>query len=103
MRRVAQGIGLAVLLTGCADRTLVVESDTSWAGSVDKVGQVSGQGGTRIELEPSAGHQCWDLHKTTSAGTLRAYVRDKSNFTGTDTEGDMTTTAPDGHATGCVG
>jgi hypothetical protein len=91
-----------MLLTACADKRLHVESDTSWAGNVDNFGEITGHGNSEVELEASGGRQCWDIHKTTSAGTLRAYVRDKKNLLGTDTDGDMTTTEANGHVTGCT-
>jgi hypothetical protein len=91
------------LLAGCAERTLMIESDTSWSGNVQQVGAINGQGGAELELPSTGGRLCWDLQKGTTAGTLRAYVRDKKNFFGTDTDGDMATTEPNGLITGCTG
>ena len=68
--------GLAVLAfaMGCGGTTLVVDSDTSWAGTVDGYGAISGRLRAEYELE-DAGGRCWTVSKTTEAGTLRVYSR----------------------------
>ena len=69
-----------VLLCACNKTTLVIESDTSWAGSIDGVGQVADRGDARFELPNVKQENCWELRKTSSAGTLRAYAEDDTWF-----------------------
>ena len=92
----------AFVLIGCTDKTLHVESDTSWAGTIDRFGGVAGQGNAQYDLGGVAGQVCWKIAKTTTAGTLRAYADDKTWFgLGTEVDGEATTTAPAGEVQGC--
>lgn len=89
-------------VAGCGDKVLYVESNAPWAGNVDGIGDVSGSGNMDFDVSEVNGEVCWTLHKTTLAGTLRAYVRDEGMFgAGADIEGLETTTAPYGEIGGC--
>lgn len=92
-----------LLLCGCSGKTLVVESDTSWAGEIDRQGTVAGTGGHEFALGGYQGEVCWTLAKTTSLGTLRAYARDDTWFgLGSQVDGEAVTTAPNGQVAGCA-
>jgi hypothetical protein len=92
-----------VLLCACNKTTLVVESDTSWAGSIEGVGQVADRGDARFELPDLKRESCWELRKTSSAGTLRAYAEDDTWFgLGSEIDGEAVTTAPNGVVRGCA-
>jgi hypothetical protein len=93
---------LLVLAMGCGGATLVVDSDTSWAGTVDSYGSISGRLGAKYDLG-DAGGSCWTVSKTTEAGTLRVYSS-RSEWFGLEHEvsGESTTTQPMGTVTGCV-
>jgi hypothetical protein len=96
------GLTLLVLLTGCGGTTLVVESDTSWAGSVDGFGSISGRFRAEYDLGDADG-KCWTVSKTTEAGTLRAYSKTSEWFgLGNQVSGESKTTEPMGTVTGCV-
>jgi len=100
--RVCWGPAVLALLTGCGGTALVIESDTSWAGSVDNYGAISGQGKAEYDLG-DAGRSCWTLAKTTEAGTLRVYSRTSQWFgLGDEVNGESRTSAPMGTVTGCV-
>jgi hypothetical protein len=45
---------LAVLVLGCGGTNLVVDSDTSWAGSVDGLGSISGRGHAEYDVSHTA-------------------------------------------------
>ncbi len=88
--------------TACGDKVLYVESNASWAGTVDGLGAVSGAGSTDFDVSEVEGEVCWTLRKTTLAGTLRAYVKDEGPFgAGSDIEGLETTSEPYGEIGGC--
>jgi|SRR5687768_3234744 len=93
------------LLTSCGGRTLRIESDTSWTGTVGGI-PVSGHGSLDMELPARNGGRgavCWDIRKTSEAGTLRAHVEQSTFFgLGSVVEGEMTTTAPFGVVAGCA-
>lgn len=96
------GLALLVLVMGCGGTTLVVESDTSWAGSVDGSGAIAGRYRAEYDLAGAAG-TCWTVSKTTEAGTLRVYSRTSEWFgLGDEVSGESTTTEPMGTVTGCV-
>lgn len=93
---------LSLVLLGCGDKTLYVESNAPWEGTVDGVGSVSGTGNEDFDVSEQDGEICWTLRKTTLAGTLRAYVEDESMFgLGVAVEGLETTTQPYGEVGGC--
>jgi hypothetical protein len=95
---------LAVLacMMGCGGTTLVVDSDTSWAGSVDGYGTIAGHLKAEYDL-PAGGGQCWTISKATEAGTLRVYSKTSEWFgLGNEVSGESTTTQPMGTVTGCV-
>lgn len=93
---------LVLGLAGCDEKVLIIESNTAWQGDVTYVGGVSGQGGASIDLSDVPSDVCWTLRKTTSAGTLRAYLKDDTWFgLGKEVDGDQTTTAPNGEIGGC--
>jgi hypothetical protein len=92
-----------ILVCACSGKTLVVESDTSWSGTIDRLGTVAGRGGREFGLGGLQGEVCWTLVKTTSLGTLRAYARDETWFgLGAEVDGDASTTAPNGQVAGCA-
>jgi hypothetical protein len=92
----------ALLLLGCDEKSLVIESDTAWTGSINHLGPVSGEGSGEFDLSDFPSDVCWQLRKTSSAGTLRAYLRDETWFgLGKEIDGDQTTTAPSGEVRGC--
>ncbi len=96
--------GLAVLafVMGCGGATLVVDSDTSWAGTVDGYGAISGRLRAEYDLGDAGGH-CWTVSKVTEAGTLRVYSNRSEWFgIGNEVSGESTTTQPMGTVTGCV-
>ena len=96
------GLALLALVMGCGGTTLVVESDTSWAGSVDGYGAISGRFRTEYDLG-DAGRSCWTVSKTTEAGRLRVYSKTSEWFgLGDEVSGESTTTQPMGTVTGCV-
>ncbi len=91
-----------LLLAGCDERFLVIESDTSWEGEIRYLGEVGGNGNAEIDLSDEPADVCWTLRKTTAEGTLRAYLRDETWFgLGEEVDGDQTTTAAEGEVTGC--
>ena len=96
------GLALLALVTGCGGTTLVVESDTSWAGSVDGYGSIAGRFRTEYDLGDADGN-CWTVSKTTEAGTLRVYSKTSEWFgLGDQVSGESTTTEPMGTVVGCV-
>jgi hypothetical protein len=95
-------LALLALVMGCGGTTLVVESDTSWAGTVDGFGPISGRLAAEYDLQDAAG-KCWTVSKVTEAGTLRVYAKTSEWFgLGTEVSGDLTTTQPRGTVVGCV-
>jgi hypothetical protein len=93
---------LFLALAACESKELVIESNTVWAGSITGYGPVEGQGNAVIDLTDAPSDVCWTLRKLTSAGTLRAYLRDETWFgLGREIDGDQTTTAPGGEIGGC--
>jgi hypothetical protein len=100
--RASWGLVVLALLMGCGGTTLVVESDTSWAGSVDRYGAIAGRLRAEYDLGDAAG-TCWTVSKTTEAGTLRAYAKTSEWFgLGDEVSGESTTTQANGVVTGCV-
>lgn len=94
---------LAVLvLAACDEKTLVIESNTAWTGTITYGGSVSGTGSATVDLSDVPSDVCWTLRKTTSAGVLRAYLRDETWFgLGEEIDGDQTTVEPNGEVSGC--
>lgn len=89
-------------LAACETKELVIESNTAWAGEITGYGAVAGEGNAVIDLTDAPSDVCWTLRKTTSAGTLRAYLRDETWFgLGNEIDGDQTTTLPNGEIGGC--
>jgi hypothetical protein len=94
---------LAVVLTACGGKTLVVESDTAWSGTIDGVGQVAGRGKATYDLDAMRNESCWTITKTTEAGTLRVYAEQSTFFgLGNEVHAETTTSAPKGVASGCI-
>jgi hypothetical protein len=92
-----------LVIAGCGDRVIHIESDTSWSGTIDGVGAVSGRGGKTFALDAVSSPVCWTITKTTEAGTLRVYSEASTWFgLGEDIEAEQTTTEPNGDVTGCV-
>ena len=103
MARAPFWVVIGFVATACGSKTLVVESDTSWAGAVGEVGSVEGRGRATYELSATADRICWSLAKLSEAGTLRAYAQRSTFFgLGSDVEAEATTTAPLGSVTGCI-
>jgi hypothetical protein len=101
--RYASVLTLSLALAACGGKTLVVESDTEWAGTAGGVGDVAGRGSARYGLDPNADESCWSLSKLTEAGTLHAYAETSTWFgLGSDVSGEMKTSAPMGSVQGCV-
>ncbi len=95
-------LAAAVLLGACDDKDLVIESNTTWTGKVDKVGTLSGRGSARYKLDVP-GQICWEFTKTSTYGILRVYAEDKTWFgLGTQVDSDDNTTAPNGKVIGCA-
>jgi hypothetical protein len=100
--RTPYGLALLALVMGCGGTTLVVQSDTSWAGSVDGYGAISGRLRAEYDLGDGAG-RCWTVSKATEAGTLRVYSKTSEWFgLGNEVSGESTTTQPMGTVTGCA-
>lgn len=95
---------LVLLLCACGDERLFIESDTSWSGTVDGVGLVSGHGDEEFDLAAEGDQApCWTLNKTTDAGTLRAYAEADTWFgLGVGVHGEATTREARGQVRGCV-
>ena len=96
------------MLSACSGKTLHVESDTSWSGSVDQFGSVEGHGNAQYDLGATHGQVCWKIDKATTAGVLRAYADDDTWFgmhvnlgMGSEIDGESSTTAPSGSVEGC--
>jgi hypothetical protein len=101
MKRALLWLGV-VLLAGCSGKTLHVESNTTWAGNIDKYGAVAGQGNAAFDLGDIYGEVCWKIGKTAPIGVLRAYSDDDTWFgLGSEVDGDQTTTLANGEVTGC--
>lgn len=89
-------------LMGCDSKELVIQSNTGWEGTVAGIGTIAGQGNDVIDLSDAPSDVCWELRKTTSAGVLRAYLRDETWFgLGTEYDGDQATSEPGGQIGGC--
>jgi len=102
MRRAALAVLALALLAGCDGKVLVIESNTLWSGQVTGIGQIADSGSAEIDISDAPSSVCWTLTKRTSAGTLRAYLRDETWFgLGTEYDGDSTTSEPGGSVTGC--
>jgi len=102
MKRPLQWLAVAALLGACNDKDLVIESNTTWTGTVDRIGTLTGRGNARYQLDVP-GQICWDFHKTSTFGVLRVYAEDKTWFgLGTEVDSDDTTIEPNGHVTGCA-
>jgi hypothetical protein len=100
--RASWSLALLAFVLGCGGTTLVVDSDTSWAGTVDGYGPISGRLKAEYDLQ-DAGGRCWTVSKATEAGTLRVYSKRSEWFgLGTEVSGEATTTEPMGTVTGCV-
>ncbi len=90
---------VVLLLAGCSQPDLVVESDTVWTGNVigsSSTSQVEGSGNKTYQLR--SGQTCWNFKKVTEQGNLRAYAKVRGNRT----SGDDRTSAPLGSINGCV-
>lgn len=94
---------IAVLaLAACDEKILVVESNTSWEGTITYAGDVSGTGSATVDLSDFPSNVCWTLRKTTTDGVLRAYLKDETWFgLGEEIDGDQTTSEPNGEVSGC--
>jgi len=93
---------VVAVLAGCDSKELVIQSNTAWKGSITDYGEVAGSGNAVIDLTDVPSNVCWTLQKDTSAGTLRAYLRDETWFgLGKEYDGDQTTSEPAGQIKGC--
>ena len=101
MKRVLLWFGVG-LLVGGSDKSLIIQSNTTWTGTVDQFGSIAGQGNSSINLGSTYGLVCWTITKGTALGILRAYSDDKTWFgLGSEIDGDQTTTQANGQVTGC--
>lgn len=92
----------ALALTGCDEKHLIIESDTSWEGTVTYVGDIAGTGDADVDLSDVPSNVCWTVRKLTQEGSLRVYLMDETWFgLGTENDGDQTTTEPTGVVRGC--
>jgi hypothetical protein len=92
-----------LVIAGCGGRVIHIESDTSWSGTIDGIGAISGRGSKTFALDAVSSPICWTITKTTAAGTLRVYSEQSTWFgLGEDIEAEQTTTEPNGDVTGCV-
>ena len=94
----ARVIIMAVLVTACGPREMVVESDTRWSGAIGN----SSRDGFGNETFPitGSGTWCWSIQKQTRSGYLRAYSRTPS-ILGVEKSGEGETNAQFGIVTGC--
>lgn len=95
---------LAAWLAGCDTKELIVESNTAWRATFanSDIQPIQGSGNSVIDLADAPSNVCWEVQKLTSAGTLRAYLRDETWFgIGVEYDGDQTTTEPGGIVGGC--
>ena len=90
-------------LAACQSKTLEIESDTQWSGSVGGTSSrtIDGSGNSSVDIDAND-TICWDFQKQTQGGRLRVYAKVHS-ITGNDRDGDETTTAQFGIASGCTG
>ncbi len=103
MMRPIVGLAAVALLCGCDEKDLVIESNTSWKGTVDQVGELAGRGSARYTIEGTQGQICWVFTKTTTHGVLRVYAEDRTWLgLGTEVDSDDVTTAPNGQVRGCA-
>lgn len=90
-----------LLLTACGGKTLVIESDTSWALTLDSYGTVTSRGNATYDVKVYPA--CWTVTKTDSLGTLRAYVETSTWMgLGNEVDGLATTSEPGGVVSGCT-
>ena len=103
MRALISALAIAVGLSACTDREIIVESNTSWSGFIgEEESGYSRDGFGNAKFDVDGGSRaCWTFQKETEDGYLRAYARTKEIF-GTDRHGDARTTAVFGIVTGCV-
>ncbi len=95
-------LAAAVLVSGCNEKDLVIESDTTWEGTVDRIGTVSGRGSARYTLDVK-GQVCWVFTKTSTHGVLRVYAVDQTWLgLGSEVDSDDTTREPNGQVRGCA-
>jgi hypothetical protein len=95
-------LGAALALSACDGKELVIESDTEWIASITYAGTVEGTGNASIKLDDVPTDVCWTVKMTTDFGFVRAYLADENWFgLSEETDGDQTTTEPQGEVTGC--
>ncbi len=70
----AAALGVTVLVTGCSDYKVDVESDTTWSG-VFAGKSVDGAGNSTIDV-PDDGELCIVIQKNTRGGFVQVSVRD---------------------------
>jgi hypothetical protein len=93
---------LVAALAGCDSKELVIQSNTGWEGTISGYGAVTGSGNAILDLSDVPSNVCWELRKTSTAGVLRAYLRDETWFgLGTEYDGDQSTSEPAGQIEGC--
>jgi hypothetical protein len=89
----------ALALTSCSDPlSVIIESDTTWAGSIGNA-SYDGSGNGNVDFTGS-GLVCWAVQKNTERGRLRVYARRRGLF-GPNNFGDATTVAAFGVVSGC--
>src|SRR4051812_7026771 len=101
MRRLI--VALALGSAACQSRTLEIESNTQWSGSIGGNGSetIQGSGNRSIDIGTEGGSYCWAIQKQTRTGSLRVYVK-AHTITGTDNQGDASTSADFGVVSGCA-
>jgi hypothetical protein len=86
-------------LTACEQRAVVVQSTTSWSGSIGNATQ-EGAGNARFPITGS-GILCWAVQKNTLQGTLTVFGESKGLLFSSKS-GKATTNASYGVVTGCI-
>lgn len=92
----------SIFLASCGDTVVRIESDTTWAGTIEG-NNVSGRGDATFTMSANgAGGNCVTIRKTTEAGTLRVIIEQATWFDlGNEIHFEGTTTEPMGTVTGC--
>jgi hypothetical protein len=102
MTRLIAWVAAAALLSACGKKELVIESNTTWSGTIERIGTVTGRYSTRYELDVKD-QVCYTFTKTSSYGVLRVYTIDDTWLgLGSEVDGDDFTTEPNGQVQGCT-
>ena len=90
------------MLSACSGKTLHVESDTSWSGSVDQFGPVEGHGNARYDLGDTHGQVCWKIDKAIDGRRPARHADDDTWFgLGSEIDGIFYDRADSARVEGC--